>query len=332
MHPACQDPRCLFRCSGASRPAQSSVVTTVTREGPGQWERCAHCGLVINRSGVAPEQQRQFYNEEYLRTHSYVAGAELDPEEHFRCRVDSVKAIADGLLPFLTPQMRVLEIGAAAGELLYHLRPHVADVFANEIIQSFVEFVQRRFGMPASAENYLALRFAQPFDLIIAVNAVDHIYETRAIVEKTATDLPVGGLLYLEVPNDEQALRTVLPEPGRTAFTQFMYQRAHYYSFTAGTLTRLVEECGFTVVRCWSRHDYNLLNYVHWYQAGRPTPKFAQATGDLRIHDEHDPLGQELNAILMAADTQFRAALARHLRGETLCLMARRAARGPAQP
>ena len=89
------------------------------------------------------------------------------------------------------------------------------------------------------------MEFDTGFNIIISLYTIDHMHNTLDVLQKLHKDLEPDGLLYLELPNDEQALRTKIPEPSRASFEQFMYQEAHYYSFTFETIGLILEQIGF---------------------------------------------------------------------------------------
>ena len=79
----CGDARCLFDIVDGPLVSHFEVVTKETREGDGLWERCIHCGLVINRSGVSPEEVEAFYNTAYQERNSFLKGERVDARKHF---------------------------------------------------------------------------------------------------------------------------------------------------------------------------------------------------------------------------------------------------------
>lgn len=322
--PCCRDTRCLFRGDAPSAEPDFRTITTETREGKGLWERCGRCGLAVNRSGVDPKSVDDFYNRDYVRDNSYVAGAEISPRAHFEERLPTVKPIADAIAAHLRKEMRVLELGAATGELLHLIRDRVAHCHANEINESYARFIADELGIESSSADYFSLSFEKSFDLVISINTIDHIFDTRGVVEKVRRDLAPGGLFYVEVPNDAQALRTRLPEPARSAFEKFMYQRAHYYSFTKDTLERLLKECGFEIVATRSRHDYSLRNFLHWLFTGSPQKRLGEAMLETDIVAGDSDFSRALNQVFREMDGKFREIMARTFSGETLAVLARK--------
>lgn len=322
------DTRLCLLCGDGGTQAKGNrftTVTTKTREGEGLWIRCERCGLVINRGGITPAQQREFYNRAYVTANSYERGTMQSPQAHFDARLESIQPIADSIAPFLSSSMRVLEIGAATGELLHLLRGKAGYFYALEIIEEYTAFIRDHLGFDAGSVDYLERSFTAPFDFVIAVNTLDHLADPKSVLRKIHADLSAGGHVYIECPNDSQALKTCLPEPQRSHFAAFMYQQAHNYSFTFDTLGKLMELCGFRIVQQQSRHDYTLLNYLNWYFRATPQASFNIATTRVHIHDETTQFGIRINALLRGADAEFRAIMRETGSGESLCVLAQKA-------
>lgn len=324
MNKLCGDGRCLYHGKQACSDKKFSTVTTETREGKGLWEQCDTCKLTINRSGVDPIAAESFYNDEYIVKNSYSAGELLDARAHFEQRVDSVKVIADRLDPYLKPSMRVLELGAATGELLYLIRNKVKTCVANEIHKLYAAFIRDELKIEASHQNYLKQEFSEPFDAVLSINTIDHMYDTGLAVEKIYKDLKPGGFFYVEVPNDNQALNHFLPEPQRKQFSAFMYQKAHYYSFTFETLRRLLEQSGFCVEMEESRHDYTLKNFLQWYFIGKPQSELKSAMLGTGLYAGESPFEKSMNSLFDEFNKRFKQVMAEHRAGESICMLARK--------
>ena len=160
--------------------------------------------------------------------------------------------------------------------------------------------------------------------MAISIGTLDHIYDTRKFVEKLFADLKPGGVLYVEVPNDCQALKDYIPGAHAGSFRRFMYQVAHYYSFTFDTLRRLLEEVGFQVEEEFSRHDYSLINYLNWCMTGAAQRSIVDAKSDSRIFSGGSGFEREMNHLLGEADKRFREVISKHRLGESICMLARK--------
>jgi len=320
----CGDERCLFSGDGGVREASMETVTEDTREGKGLWQRCNHCGLVINRSGVALDQVDTFYNQTYQEKNSFCQGKKIDARQHFEIRLESIRPRAEYLRSKIDSNAQVFELGAGSGELLHLLKPHASYCVANELCREFVDFMNDELGIEASSGDYLQMMPEKPWNLAISIGTLDHIYNPRSFVDKLYADIESGGLLYVEVPNDLQALKEYLPGEHMGDFRRYMYQAAHYYSFTFETLGKLLTQAGFVIEESFSRHDYSLLNFLNWYFTGQPQKSIGEAKSGSRIFPGNSGFEQEMNALLTRVDEDFHEIISRYKCGESICMLARK--------
>jgi len=300
-----------------------STLTTVTREGPGLWEKCNTCGLSINRIGVAKEKAGEFYNKTYQKKNSLETEKTLSPELHFKARKNSVNEIVKKLLPILKPSMRIYELGAGAGELLFYLKDKVKHCEGNEINQAYSDFINKELKIKCNHKSFIEEKFIEPFDMIVSICTIDHIYETREVVERIYENLKEGGIFYLEIPNDYQVLNKYLSPKFSNSFSKFMYQKAHYYSFNSTTIETLLRQVGFKIQKKESRQEYTLKNFLNWYFAEKPQHSFNKATSDNKmLSNFDDKLEREINDLFINFEEKFKNIVEINEAGDTICILA----------
>jgi SAM-dependent methyltransferase len=301
-----------------------SVVTTETREGGGLWEKCNHCGLVVNRTGVLPSEVKNYYNNEYQISNSFERGSRVSPRDRFLIRKKSIRNRAEYLLQFLSKESIVFELGAGTGELLHLLMPNVESCYGNEICQEFSDFMREELEINVIEGDYLQSTPNTSWDMVISICTIDHLFNPRDFLEKIYCELRPGGILYIEVPNDEQALKKYVPGRFGNSFKRFMYQTAHYYSFNFDTLQQLLLDVGFLIEDKFSRHDYSLINYLNWCLVGGPQLSISDAKSGEHFFLGDTEFESEMNDILTRADREFRGTITKHLLGESICVTARK--------
>jgi 2-polyprenyl-3-methyl-5-hydroxy-6-metoxy-1,4-benzoquinol methylase len=304
--------------------SESKIIATKIREGPGIIRQCSSCGLIFQDINQTLEQLKEYYNAEYQKTNSLDLSREQTPREHFNDSILSKQPILDAITPYLRPDMSVLDIGCGAGELLYNVKPHVREVVGVELNTAFVDFINRDLGIEAHAEDLNRIDFAgRQFDLILCINALDHMpnpHETLATIQKI---LKPDGILYLEVPNKDEALNDYLPEPNKSEYNTFFWHKAHFFYFTRNTLQKILEKYGFES-RITSCHKYTLKNFLQWYYLGKPQKSFREATTSNYFFPGDSQFETKMNALFEQMDKQFRQILADTVTGDTLCCLARR--------
>jgi len=301
---------------------ESEVVATETREGPGLWVRCKECGLVLNQTGVSKEEVADFYNEDYQKNNSFKQGSVVTPREHYELAMHSMRPVAEHLKQYLLPSWKVMDIGAATGEFLDLIKDRVDSCLGVELNREYCDFMQNDLGIDASSEDYFAVNYEGQFDLIVINATLDHMYNPLGVLDKIYRDLKPGGMFYIQTVNDHQALKEFLPEKSREMFKKFMYQRAHYLSFSEKTLRDAIEKIGFEVVDLHSRHDYTLNNFLNWYYSGNPQNAIFSAKIDNQYFPGDDAFSSKMNELMIETDRKFHQLLSKHMAGEMLCLTA----------
>jgi len=322
----CTDNRCLYLIEDKNQLKKNfSTLTTKTREGKGLWEKCNICGLSINRTGIQKNISKKYYNTSYQKNNSLRSGQILSPKSHFEIRKSGAKKIADKLKHYLNSSMSIYELGAGTGELLFYLRNKVKHCEGNEINKVYSSFIKKDLKINCSDKNFLKENLKVRFDMIISISTIDHIYETRKILEKIYGDLKNGGLFYLELPNDYQILNKYLKPAFSNSFSKFMYQKAHYYSFTFDTIIALLENIGFKIKKKESRKEYTLKNFLNWYFSKKPQSSFDEATSSSKILNNFDDnLEKKINNLFKNFEEQFNKIVNENEAGDTICILAKK--------
>ena len=184
-----------LKCICDLKGEQSDICewTRETRDGEGLWVKCKNCGLLMNKSGVHPDEARDYYNESYVKTNSFSKGEILSARQHFEARLESIQKRAVFLQNYIKKDTRIFELGAATGELLYLLKDKAEYCFGNEINSLYSAFMKNELQIDSTDEDYFKLDIRDQYNFIVAINTIDHIYDTFGILEKIYQDLKKGG-------------------------------------------------------------------------------------------------------------------------------------------
>jgi len=142
---------------------------------------------------------------------------------------------------------RVLDIGCAAGSLLYVLQQQGFKNLAGvEPSEKNVKFIQKNYGIPAYigalGDNLESVINHQHFDLLILNNVLEHILPLKDSLQSCLDLLTEDGKLYIEVPDLEQ----FIDRPD--LYQQFSCEHVNY--FTRYSLENLMKSMGFTLLAC----------------------------------------------------------------------------------
>jgi len=311
-------PRCQI-----CRKDDFTVIATEIREGPGRISQCRSCGLVIQDAAWTSQELERYYNEEYQKTNSLDANREQSPGEHFDNRIKTMKPVMDKIQPILKGDMNVLEVGCGAGELLYSIKPYVKDVVGIELNKGFVDFMKKDLGIEAYTEDVNKIDFgSRRFDLIISIATLDHLPDPLETVKTMKSFLSKRGVMYIELPNLNEALNNYLPERNRNAYNRFFWHKAHFFYFSRETLSNLMEKAGLDC-RISCRHEYTLRNFLNWYFLGSPQVAFLDATTGVSLFSGDSPFEKGMNKILYDMEEGFHKLMNETSRGDTLCCLAK---------
>ena len=171
-----------------------------------------------------------------MTTTNTLAVTEIPEDRHwwFASRVRAIHAVA---APLLSRNLRVLDVGCGAGNMMHHLARFGA-VKGVEIDPRPLKRAQARGYDVKLADAGKGIPHADgQFDLVSVLDVIEHTKDDLAVLKECARVLSPGGYLLVTVP----------------AFMFLWGQNdvlnAHERRYTAGELQRKIEAAGFRVTR-----------------------------------------------------------------------------------
>jgi SAM-dependent methyltransferase len=189
--PICERPgakRAVGRRGGAAHAAGLGVECRIAR--------CRGCGLLFPDPMPVPAAG--------LGQHYEVA-----PDEYFQQHDSAEKAGAARALLAQAEQLaggrgRVLDIGSGRGEVLVAAREAGWEAVGVEPSPTFAEHAARRSGVEVRREPVERCDFdAGSFDAVILGAVLEHLYNPDETIREVARVLRPGGVLFVDVPNEE---------------------------------------------------------------------------------------------------------------------------------
>jgi SAM-dependent methyltransferase len=206
--------------------------------------RCVRCGLVYVNPRPTIDEMKALYDG--LET-------KIDVAAHIRRR-DVKTAQAKWSLRTIRrekPHGRLLEVGSAAGYLLFEAKKLGYDVQGLDITRPLVEFSRNVLGVPTYEGTLRNAPFAEgSFDVVYMRNVLSHLAHPRDEYAHVRALLRPRGVLIFETGNvaeltPEVAGSLVLPD--------------HLYLFGEATIRRLLELTGFS---CRAIARYGLVEHL----------------------------------------------------------------------
>jgi len=170
----------------------------------------------------------------------------------------------------------VLDVGCGSGAFLFRLLkrwPADYEILGTDVSGAPLDYAESR-GVPVMRGDFLGHDFAgRRFDAITFWAVVEHLTEPKWFLEKAHAILKPDGLCFVLVPNLRSLAIRLLGAKYRYVYPQ------HLNYFSAWTLSRLTEDCGFQVVVKGFTHLNPLVIWQDW--RGRGSEISNQERGEL---------------------------------------------------
>ncbi|MEH1127933.1 class I SAM-dependent methyltransferase [Micromonospora sp. CPCC 206061] len=180
----------------------------------------------------------QLYTEAYYETDGY--------ESYFTSagqrRFEASRRLR-WLLSVVRPSS-LLEAGPAGGFFLEAARRVGISVAGVEVSEVAARFAREELGVPVRQGCFETVAPVDPVEAVCAFHVLEHVEDPRVFLRAARDALVPGGWLALEVPNIASAAAHRLGRSWPAVAPAY-----HRWHFSPPTLTRLLADCGFLVVR-----------------------------------------------------------------------------------
>jgi len=257
-----------------------------------RYVRCRRCDMVYVTPRLRGIVEQQMVSYDVFAHHSNTI-EELIAREHSGKRKRKLQKEVAGFLSYHTTG-HILDIGCGLGGFLHAAQEqgwgHAEGI---EIARGVAEYVGRYFPVqtrPLEEVHYKA----DHFDIVRAHNVIEHLPSPKAMVRKVHRILRPGGLFAVSTPNFDSISLKLLGKDW-----PYICGNDHVYLFDPKTLTCLLKEEGFRVIRLKSKG-------VHLRRKDH-------TNGDSRT---------PLSRVCGAAETMLNLVIRRTLKGHRLCVWA----------
>lgn len=201
---------------------------------------CRKCGLVMTNPRMTQDSYDYFYDKEYGKL--YRNHDKMD-EEYFMNRVE----YGQGGYNYIKANWKgnikdVLEIGCAAGGILYYFDFEGCNVTGCDLGSDYISYGQR-LGMDLrQCHSKELLNDGKKYDLIILNHVLEHFLNIEQELDVISKLLKEDGVLFVAVPGIKALVSTYSND-----FLKYL-QNAHVYDFTLGTLEQVMNKYGFELI------------------------------------------------------------------------------------
>lgn len=224
--------------------------------------RCIRCGLVYANPRAPREAILERYSPDYF-WNEYLPALGVVNGRYDLAAFDARYAPLLNLIE-AAPGRRLLEVGCGAGFFLKAAERAGWRVAGIDLSDEGSRFAREKLGLDVRQERAEAMTAERgSFDAVAMFDAIEHLFDPRAVLESAARALRPGGLLVVSTPNFNALSRHVLGSAWAV-----LGPLEHTYYFERRTLARLVEACGFIGVTfalnpAWTPQQTMNFAYTH---------------------------------------------------------------------
>lgn len=199
---------------------------------------CRNCGFVYDDVDVEAGIFEQYYRNCAKYAAFGVGGAgELTAADRLRYR-----ALVEFVSSVLTAEMTIADVGCGKGGLLRFLYENgFKRVVGIEPSPGCVEIIRNHLKLEAVCSDISSLQSGRQFDLVIASNVLEHIFNLRDAVGRLSGLVAAGGLIALEVPDASRYVQ--FPHA-----PYYYFDMEHINHFDLNSMRSLWLSAGFEIV------------------------------------------------------------------------------------
>lgn len=190
---------------------------------------CLDCGILYANPRMTEESFKKFYNDEYRKIYDYGS----DEDALFKNSVKNGIMFHEFIEHHDIKTDVVFDIGCNAGGWLVPFKEKGNEIYGCDYSQDRTEF-GRTHGLNLMTGGLETLEvIGKKANFIIVNHVLEHQTDIPAFLKRVDSLLEDDGFLFIGVPGLFAYNRNVL------------FQNAHTYQFTAGTLAYVMKCCGF---------------------------------------------------------------------------------------
>ena len=228
---------------------------------------CKDCKIAMLNDNRSDVDLKRFYNKEYRKKFKPKLDRFSNPQEVFDIYSNFQESRVKLIKKFLTKEMRLLEIGCSAGMFLFHIKNYVREIIGIDYDSKAAHFASKKCLCQVFDTDIEDTGLdEQTFDVICMFQVLEHVKNPCAFLARYSKYLKPKGIIYVELPNLQDALICAYDLPNHY---NFYFHSAHRWYFTAKSLKILMKKVKFNG-QIYFTQDYNILNHMHWISVDAP--------------------------------------------------------------
>lgn len=224
--------------------------------------KCSECGLVYLDDHMSVAEEAEMYRL-LGKLKSWRSSEEYSGICDESAMLRDKAAIVKSYLP-KSNGGELLDLGSASGDLLNLLRDTDWGLHGVDISADLVDKGKERFGLDLMAGTLEQVQLESgSLNCVTAFDLIEHLTDPVATLKEINRILKKGGLLILEVPNEDTSFRMVARflcklSLGRINWPiQRLYYLGHLYYLNKATLEIALKKTGFSILDVYAKESYN---------------------------------------------------------------------------
>lgn len=215
--------------------------------------KCGQCGLVRQFPLPTPEALSDYYATEYRA--DYQGQSAAPTEHHIAKRRKEAERRLGILRPLLSPGAAILDCGCGSGEFLEILSEQGYQAAGFEPGRGYATYAREDRGLDVTCAGYSDYTPQRSYDAATSFHVFEHLVDPMEAFARLAAFVGPEGLVYIEVPNMENALVKGFG----------CLHLAHTIGFTRPTLELMAARHGFAVAVVEDSYDIGMV-----FRRGQP--------------------------------------------------------------
>lgn len=244
------------------------ILTEQLRRGEGKVFYCATCDLGFLQEKIL--NVKDYYDKEYRKEYSHKSEINTtNPEEMFQIYQNYQSDRLKILEKYSKNDISILEIGASAGQFIYHIKDKFKIINGIELDSNCCEYVESNFNIDMDSNLLDESKFNKEnfYDMVCSFQVLEHTLNPITFMQSIYRVLKKGGRAIIEVPHLYDPLLSVWDVP---SYNSFYYHSAHNFYFSETSLKKVAKKVNFKVLETIYSQDYNILNHLNWIMNDSP--------------------------------------------------------------
>ena len=218
--------------------------------------KCSNCGFVTANMEISSDELNSLYSEKYFKGEEYLdyIADKKFIQKNFKKRLKRVEKLHSDI-------SNVLEIGCAYGlfaELITQMYPNI-NYLGIDVSADAIDYASSHFKLNVKCVDYLKLSTDQSYSDIFMWDVIEHLPEPSKVIKKASEELKPGGFIHITTGN----IDALVPRWQKQKW-RLIHPPSHLHYFSKGTITRLLSESGFEIVKVSHPTIYRSVRQIYY--------------------------------------------------------------------